>query len=143
MTTTPTLEKTGRALISPAVFDRLTNRVVTDHLIDLPRAERIVDQALGFVATCAANPGAALSPSVEVDMGWHAFLVHTRAYADFCTEVAGRFIHHEPTDETDAKSGGIMRTVKAMRAAGFAVDDELWPNMADCTQCHQGCTDSN
>ena len=35
----------------------------------------------------------------DVDKAWHAFLLHTREYAEFCHQIAGRFIHHVPTDE--------------------------------------------
>ncbi|MGD6752800.1 glycine-rich domain-containing protein [Streptomyces sp. BH105] len=36
----------------------------------------------------------------------------------------------------------LEQTVKAIEAAGFAVDRELWNMGAECTQCHAGCTDS-
>jgi len=35
-------------------------------------------------------------PSDAVDQIWHAHILHTVLYADFCQNVAGRFIHHNP-----------------------------------------------
>ncbi|MFD7094727.1 hypothetical protein [Streptomyces xanthophaeus] len=38
----------------------------------------------------------------------------------------------------------MATTTAAIRAAGFTIDAEFWPNegVADCSQCHAGCTDS-
>ncbi|MEV5704078.1 hypothetical protein [Actinoallomurus sp. NPDC052274] len=141
-------------LISPELFDRLVRRIVKDEQIEQPTAERIMAQALGFLQACALNPGAGLSPSPRVDIGWHTFVLHTKDYAEFCQRVAGRFIHHVPTDDhkcngactgdvSPGEGGPIATTLAAMRAAGIPVDDELWQAHAGaCSQCHQGCTDS-
>ncbi|MCZ0980001.1 hypothetical protein O1L60_16220 [Streptomyces diastatochromogenes] len=108
-------------------------------------AERIIGQTVAFLiaGTRTEEP---LSPSEHVDRGWHAFLLRTRAYQEFCDRHAGRFIHHHPGVPDAAGAGGPEaarnRTVAAIRAAGFDVDRALWPEAADCTQCHAGCTDS-
>lgn len=135
-----------RNLISPALHDRLTRRITADHLdISQALAERIVDQTLAFLATCATTTKP-IGPSATVDIGWHAFLLHTADYAHFCQQVAGRFIHHNPTD-SDETGPGLADTVAAIRANGHRVDTDLWFTAAecttkDCTQCHSGCTDS-
>lgn len=134
-------------LLDPRVADRLVRRVTADHP-EVPEsvARRIVGQAAAFIAASGRQPGQALAPSELVDYGWHAFILHTVDYAEFCQRVASRFVHHVPTDEDDAMPGGAHftreRTLAAIAAAGYAVDEELWPDMADCTQCHAGCTDS-
>ena len=47
-----------------------------------------------------------LTPSHKVDMAWHEFILFTKAYADFCTNHFGRFIHHYPSEiEADNKIG--------------------------------------
>jgi len=138
---------TGRSLVSWDLFDRLARRIVTDERLERDLAERIVDQALAFLSACAANTGAAFAPSDLVDIGWHAFLLHTRDYAAFCDRIAGRFLHHVPTEPTDpaasgdAARGTLLRTVAAIGAAGFVIDADLWPRSAAgaCTGCHNGC----
>lgn len=156
MTTAPATTTTGaattitasRELVSAPLFARLTRRVMADHGMDQTAAEQIMDQALAFLQACALNPAAGLAPSPEVDKGWHAFILHTADYAGFCQRVAGRFIHHLPTEPGDQDAGGaaIHATVTAMRAAGFPVNTALWPASADCDskchQCHSGCHDS-
>lgn len=135
-------------LISPQLFDRLTARIARDEQTDQATAERIMTQTLAFLTACALNPGAGLVPSEQVDVGWHTFVLYTREYAEFCQRVAGRFIHHTPDDEVAGPgrvagaAANVAATVKAMRAAGLPVDEELWSVGGDCSQCHAGCHDS-
>ncbi len=52
-------------------------------------------------------------PSQVVDDAWHAFILFTRNYQQFCKKAFGRFLHHTPaeamTGQTSA-SDGIKRT---------------------------------
>lgn len=90
-----------------------------------------------------------LSPSPQVDVGWHAFVLHTRDYMEFCTRVAGRFIHHTPTAGAEEPGASAAATLEALRRTAMAVDWSLWrghgsdcKNCKKCTQCYQGCHDS-
>ncbi|MFD5862622.1 glycine-rich domain-containing protein [Streptomyces chartreusis] len=134
-------------LVDPKVMSRLVRRITTDHPeISAETARRIVGQAAAFIAASGQRPSRGLVPSELVDHGWHAFILHTVDYADFCERVAGRFVHHVPTDEGEQTPGGAAaareRTMAAIAAAGYAVDAELWHSTADCNQCHAGCHDS-
>lgn len=144
MTATISTHRPGRSLVSRALFDRLTDRIVTRERLDRDLAERIMDQALAFVVTCAGHTGPPLAPSELVDIGWHTFILDTHEYAAFCDRVAGRFIHHAPNDDHEAgESPGdvLTRTTAAMRTLGFRLDNALWPRTAlgSCTGCHNGC----
>lgn len=139
-------QATGRGLVPDDLFTRLANRIVKERRMSHDLAERIVDQALAFLATCArtAEP---LSPSDTIDIGWHTFILYTREYAEFCTRIAGHFIHHEPTDTgkiaiTRTPVETVRITVAALRKAGFATDLPLWAVSAKCHQCSEGCTHS-
>lgn len=44
----------------------------------------------------------ALSPSPQVDAVWHAHLLYTRHYADFCARLAKRYVHHDAERARDA-----------------------------------------
>ncbi|MFI8927460.1 glycine-rich domain-containing protein [Streptomyces sp. NPDC053474] len=110
------------------------------------KAERGVGQMLAFVAA-SARSDKTLSPSPLVDDFWHAFLLHTKAYQDFCEQTFGRFVHHQPGFLDKSEHGGKAlreRTVDVITLAGYELDMEFWPelNLADCTQCHAGCSDS-
>jgi hypothetical protein len=139
-TTSPRLTQ-PRDLISPGLFDRLALRVADDENTDPATAARIVGQALAFLAACAANPETRLAPSELVDAGWHAFILHTADYAEFCDKIAGRFLHHAPTAPgDDAGPEAVGAAIEAMRAAALPVDTALWVPAAKCSQCYAGCT---
>lgn len=136
-----------RATITAELFGRLAYRVQEDEHTDPDTAARIVGQALEFLRACALNPDARLTPSKAVDAGWHAFILHTADYAEFCDRIAGRFIHHRPAapGEHDGGPEAIGETIAAMRAAGLTVDPDLWIAGAkcngNCSQCYAGCAD--
>lgn len=111
-----------------------------------------MEQALSFLAACAVRPYARLAPSELVDIGWHTFILYTREYAEFCEQVASRFINHAPEDPSILAPAGsnAVATVAVMRELGLPVIADLWAHPTDCTgsgtgkcsQCHRGCTDS-
>ncbi|GAA4003308.1 hypothetical protein GCM10022247_25230 [Allokutzneria multivorans] len=138
MTTVP-----GSSLLAPPLFNRLARRIVIEHRTTLSEAEAIMSDALAFLAACARNSGTPLSPSPRVDLGWHTFLLHTQDYEQFCDRLAGRFLHHVPTDDQhDNAHDGLDRTVRAIQDAGFTVEPSLWASAsAQCTGCHGGCHD--
>jgi hypothetical protein len=124
----------NKHLISDALWNRLVGRIVKDKSMDRSLAERIMDQALAFLALCAADRKGGYSPSPLVDIGWHTFILYTRAYAAFGEKMGG-FIHHEPSDVegVDYGTGQIARTVAALKSHGIAVDEPLWVNTGhDC-----------
>ncbi|MEU0807857.1 hypothetical protein [Streptomyces sp. NPDC005970] len=110
-------------------------------------AERIVDEAVKFTATCAKNPRDRLRPSRVVDEGWHALILHTRVYKELCDDF-GIFVHHvpEPPDPSRHNAGELTRTREMIRKAGFTVDGALWlaptdesiPVAANCEHSEPG-----
>lgn len=145
--TTTTQQRSGRDLLGARLFDLLTRRIVAEHPgIDEAFAQRIVDQTGAFLAASANHTGEPLTPSPAVDLGWHAFILHTREYGVWCGTVAGRFLHHVPDEPAEGEPGKAaverQRTLDAITAAGYRLDVELWPEVTKCSQCHAGCTDS-
>lgn len=95
----------ARLPVSQALTDemrgQLRKRMLRDYNLPADEASQAVSGMEEFLQQCADNPTAKLSPSAMVDKAWHAFILHTREYARFCQEVAGRFIHHIPALATD------------------------------------------
>jgi hypothetical protein len=56
-------------------------------------------------------------PSQSVDVAWHEFILSTRAYADFCNKVIGRFVHHTPAE---AMAGPTQAQADIRRAWALA-----------------------
>jgi hypothetical protein len=117
-----------RNLLSFGAFNAVTATVMDNNPeMSQGDAERIVTDALAFVATAAANPQAAIAPSRIVDEGWHALVLHTALYAGLCRRL-GHFVHHYPErpDPTRQEAGVLERTVALMRKHGYSPDMELW-----------------
>lgn len=85
-----------------------------------PTFEEACTELLRFYALKAAASADAdadcviLSPGAGVDALWHAHLLSTRAYADFCAKYTlnGTLLHHRPSGEHDPP---VMRAARALR----------------------------
>jgi hypothetical protein len=139
----PVDELVYQGYIDPALWGRLTNRIVSNlefqqYFGTLEReaqqqaAARIMNEAVAFLLFTAKTdrPG---SPSPLVDIAWENFVLYTPLYAEWCDRHAGRFIHHNPSDEEGVDYLGYTpaQTATAMTNAGYAVDVELWKNSHD------------
>lgn len=81
-----------------------------------------------------------ISPSPLVDKFWHAFILHTRDYEDFCKRHLGHFFHHEPKDHTHTKSAkdpspGVF-TKEMIEKMFPAHDKATWKELAICSNSH-------
>ncbi|MEA2398849.1 MAG: hypothetical protein QOK25_2405 [Thermoleophilaceae bacterium] len=97
--------------------------------------ERLLDEALRFLALSAElsarGEDSRLVPSVRVDAAWHAFILHTRAYAELCERAFGEYVHHDPSPpDAPVELGNVvdyLRTRVLMEERYGALDEELWP----------------
>lgn len=66
----------------------------------------------------------------DVDQIFHAFVLNTRIYQDFCQRFVGQFIHHTPLDDSTAKSleSGVTYTVELLEKS---YGSDLSPYLAD------------
>lgn len=143
---TTALVRTNRHLVDEKQWNRLIYSIQKDHDVDRGLSERIMDQALGFLKLCAISNGR-YSPSRFVDIGWHTFMLDSKAYTDWCDLHAGTYIHHYPLGENEggSETGGVAATVAALKTHGIYVDEELWFGPGDCNNdgggslCYQGC----
>ncbi|MEU0820868.1 glycine-rich domain-containing protein [Streptomyces mirabilis] len=140
MTATANDQKTGRAVAGEELFESLAHFVVIHNGQSSERAERIADQAVAFLVT-AATATVPMVPSDDVDFGLHALILHTKEYAGLCEKHAGRFLHHSPMPGGGARDPEkVAASAHAMKAAGFAVFDDLWTvNGANLAQCDSDC----
>jgi len=74
-----------------------------------------------FMACSRSNGQYVAMPSKIVDAYWHAFILDTKGYAEWCDRTLGRFLHHVPTERlgSDAKANDGLR-----RAWFYACKDE-------------------
>jgi hypothetical protein len=66
-----------------------------------------------FFLTCHRSRGKFVAmPSQAVDVLWHEFILHTRAYRRWCGFGLGRFLHHTPAEalaQNDKRNDGLRR----------------------------------
>lgn len=51
-----------------------------------------------FLACLRSRRQFVAMPSRAVDAMWHEFILHTKAYGDWCAVALGRFVHHTPAE---------------------------------------------
>jgi len=56
-------------------------------------------------------------PSQVVDDAWHAFILFTRGYEEFCSRAFGRFLHHTPAEAMSSPSVAQQGIKRAWRLA--------------------------
>lgn len=131
-TAVATTIRTGRSLVPDADFTMLAAFCADEYGLEPAVADRVVDQALALVFVMGSTgEGASMAPSQQVDPGWHALILHTDWYANWCQEQFGYFLHHQPNSKTRTR-GLMTEVVKKVRAAGFEVDERLWGTAAEC-----------
>ena len=62
---------------------------------DPESAPEALKELKAFFVACSKNEMVLAPPSVECDELWHEFITSTRAYAAFCDEAFGEFLHHD------------------------------------------------
>ena len=95
------------------------------HLDDRQRATAVRALRQWFHVCLAARGKFVAMPSKIVDDAWHAFILDTEAYAQFCKEAFGRFLHHHPATRNDyaiRMRGGLLRTWRH----ALALEDQDW-----------------
>lgn len=113
-------ERAIRERVLP-LFLRRKLRESYPHL--LPKDVELVERGLRqFFMACNRSPGRFVAmPSKVVDTLWHEFILHTRAYKDWCDIALGRFLHHTPAE---ALGGSPQRNDGLRRAWYWACRDE-------------------
>jgi hypothetical protein len=124
----------------------LTETVAREHERELKR----------YLAMCLADPEAAYGMFGPVDELWHTWILFTREWCEFSQEVAGRYIHHQPTTRAEkerVRSGDTPSAYCRFLAAyplyfGEKAPAHLWPRQQEavagadcsCNNCQGGCS---
>ncbi len=91
--------------VSAAAFEALNfdapyvvERLVNDRVVDsVAQGERLFGEAKRYLVLSQANRDVVVGMySVRVDEAWHAFILYTAQYAEFCKRFFGGYISHAP-----------------------------------------------
>lgn len=122
------------AYTNPAVV----RRIAKDECLTEEEAGRAFSGMLQFLYVTATVTGRG-GPPYYIDAAWHAFILHTRDYAEFCDRYFGRFLHHQPldasegTEDSSAEARAVAGNasyaqIRAAAAARFELDETIWPD---------------
>lgn len=130
-----------RTFISRDQWTKLVGLLMRDYPFDIVMAERVLGQGIAYLITATETRGQrlGLGPGSIVDIGVHAMILDTVAYAEFCQKYNnGHFLHHVP-DVAMKADGAVARTAEQLARHGFTVDRPLWEaDSANCTPCRPG-----
>lgn len=73
-------------------------RVLKEELVDPKMIDAIELELRKFLALILIYPDKSFSPSEPVDHLWHAFILYTKEYHEFCKNVYGHYLHHTPNN---------------------------------------------
>lgn len=126
-TTTPTSSPRELLDYDPGLFDTLAAYVAKDREVTLPYAEQVMEQTLIWLKACADDPALRVGMSEAVDHGWHAFLLHSQDYTEFCDRTFGGYLHHVPPRPGQSMTREeIEATLPALEATGYSVVPAFW-----------------
>lgn len=97
-----------QAVIAKAItfpMKPVVERYAKDADVPIEVAREYEQELKRYLALCALDQTACYDMYGPVDKLWHTFLMFTQQYAAFCQSVAGRFLHHVPSTETDKRNG--------------------------------------
>lgn len=110
-------------------------RIARDNDVSRETAERWFFEALKFLglsrSAASLDRPFCLVPSAPVDAAWHAFLLHTRPYREYCERAFGEFIDHDPAPIDVPFDWSMLlhylRTRVLMEDRYGAIEEDLWP----------------
>ncbi len=96
--------------------------------VEMPKAQEFFADLKRFLWLIANSSVECLVPSPVVDEAWHSFVLFTQEYADFCDHYFGRFIHHSPVHQGEARmtAEDLQPTIDAIHVAFGGVPSTNW-----------------
>jgi hypothetical protein len=132
--------RSAREVVPAELWDKQVGLLMRDYPYDSVMAARVLGQGYAYLLTAMNHRGEklGLAPSKLVDIGVHAIILDTVAYAELCEKYnGGEFLHHVPKVDFK-KDGSVMKTLSRVAADGWEVDLSLWADAAECGPCHPG-----
>lgn len=108
------------ALIDSLDLSRAQERMSVDFPGSEASFEEVSTEVKHFLALAVLerNPGHRIVIGEKIDGLWHYFILHTKEYRDFCSQVFGTYLHHVP----------ILPSEKPSLAADYLKTRDLYRN---------------
>ena len=114
-------------------FSKIKKKVQKDlHGIASTYLDSGIDNLKRYYALAAIEPEGDHAVSQPVDPFWHAHILFSQDYVDFCDKAFGIYLHHVPLDTADSKAVANIRDVYERTLASHTsyfdeVDEAWWP----------------
>lgn len=86
-----------------------------------------------------------LSPSIDIDVFWHQFILDTKAYYNYCIDKCDKIIHHYPRNAIN-KTDRHIRYVKTLKlyveTYNRLINLKAW-SLSQCSKCSITTFDHN
>ncbi len=107
-------------------LSRLRERLLSEGVIPAEWVDEALLEFRRFLGLIVAynRPLPMFSP--VVDEVWHSCILFTRTYADLCEQAVGRFIHHEPTTDSEASPSDNFAEFKQMYEELYGPLSRMW-----------------
>lgn len=87
----------------------IRSRVAKEHSeLTAERLSEMELKYLRFLMQCKAEPNVRHQPDKDVDLYWHAHILHTKQYIEDCQRYFGYFLHHEPNEQGCEDGCGVV-----------------------------------
>jgi hypothetical protein len=128
-------------------FSRIRAKIVSEGSVEESRVDTAITEFRKFLGLIVCGYNGLGMTSREVDDVWHTFILFTCEYTDFCSQVFGHYLHHQPAtadEPVDSAAGDLFR-----RSYGevFGDLDPIWTQggvlHSKCTvDCQSRCSGS-
>lgn len=121
-------------------------KLMKNHGMAKEKAESVWMDTKRFLYLCGwkDDKSFSMTPTADIDKGWHEFILFTREYRDFCVKNFGEFIHHEPNLKSlkDSADGSTCSeegcTFGSCREIGKNSLLSKKVKLSDCRSCQSG-----
>jgi hypothetical protein len=126
-------------------IEPVLNRYITTHNVPMKLALEHERELKRYLAMCAERKqGLGIYGLCgPVDDLWHTFIIFTNLYQDFCATVAGRFLHHTPTEAATGDAYiNYARTLETYEQTyNEKPPSHIWPSLDEKMMGASGSTD--
>lgn len=108
--------------------ESVVTRIMEELKVSKAVAEDLFKDLKRFLWLAAVSSEKHLVPSPVLDEAWHAFVLFTSDYAQFCEKHFGGFLHHAPQrhGEKRLSRGDLQGTIDAMNREFGGVPSPFW-----------------
>lgn len=132
--------ETSRAMIAIDAysFNQVREKILVEEALPKGRVDEAIAEFRKFLKLIAMGHRGIGMTSRDVDEVWHTFILFTRDYAQFCKDVFGFFLHHQPNLPSQPLGNESSILFAEAYRTEFGAIPAIWGSK-DGTQCFSTC----